>query len=133
MKQHITLKQIQSLSPKAAIKLRAWFQERLPYIYKEEEEILELKNEGKPLEDQPRFLYTYKGDQSFFGLPYMTIGQMIEFLDFGNDFSIEYEESNDSWRIYWGLPKKQYKSGNPYGDSELCDSLWEACREILDK
>ena len=61
-----------------------------------------------------------------------TIGDMIEFLkEHCNDFKIEYEDSNVSWRIYGS--RHEYKSSNPYGDTELCNALWEAVKEVLEK
>ena len=123
MKQHITVEQLNELSEKGKEKLRKWWKPIVGDWFDDDGYMRIIPD------DETKGAFVLNS----FHTPLLSIGQMIEFLDFGNDFSIEYEESNDSWRIYWGLPKKQYKSGNPYGDSELCDSLWEACREILDK
>lgn len=134
MKQHITLKQLESLSPKAAKRLRTWFQERLPYIYKEEKEVLELKDEGNPLEYQPRFLYVYKGDESFFGLPYMTIGQMIEFLDEHYKWKKYFSMTHHGlWSIIDGSYTQPLEGRCAWGKGELCDALWIGVKEVLEK
>ncbi len=51
-------------------------------------------------------------------MPLLSIGQMIEFLD-EDEFGVRH--AGDGW---WC---------NGYKKNELCDALWEACVEILNK
>jgi len=63
----------------------------------------------------------------------MNIGQMIEFLDDFAEFSIEQgelvetREVVDIYKITFTYPSKMAKK------LELCDALWEAVKEVLNK
>lgn len=55
-------------------------------------------------------------------LPLLSIGQMIEFL--GDDLAF----------VRFGDPiHLELGSGLGYGRKELCDALWEAVKEVLEK
>jgi len=63
----------------------------------------------------------------------LSIGQMIEFL-FDNDYGPQIH-SNDT-AFYWTVePEKKLDcwKKDKYENSELCDALWEAVKEILEK
>lgn len=102
MKQHITAEQLNELSEKGKKKLRKWSQNL-----------------------DSSFDLTEDNDN---GLPLLSIGQMIEFLQQHHlktdpmNMTITYSSSLLSW---WFKDEKQYR--------ELCDALWEAVKEVLEK
>lgn len=67
-------------------------------------------------------LVAYEDEDSFLYYPLPAIGQMIEFLD-------EQEELNNGWYIENG----KRLTIDIFGKGELCDALWEAIKDILDK
>lgn len=101
MKQHITFSQWEELSAKDKLKLDRW-----------------LMKKG--------YFLTYMEEYS---VPkrYLSIGQMIEFLDEqytnGNRFSLSIERGNNGW-ILWELGDEHKK---------LCDALWEAVKQVLEE
>ena len=103
MKQTISIEQFEELSEKAQDKLANWFADRENY-------------------------------------PFMTIGQMIEFLDeyakeLENDFNIRIHSAGTGWE----RPGERLTDIDGLGlneiedEVELCDALWEAVKNILDK
>lgn len=74
------------------------------------------------LEDEPRkkliIWAKRKGYTNDYENACLSIGQMIEFLDQNNSTIIEFV-LDDYRQIMWRR------------DVELCDSLWEACKEVL--
>jgi len=52
--------------------------------------------------------------------PFLSIGQMIEFLDEKQGI-FEFKRIGDDWLV------------NRNRSEELCDALWEACKEVLDE
>ena len=106
MKQHITLSQLNELSEKGKEKLRKW--------WKPEEGDMCVTNTGYEV-----FIgehVDYERFQAFMAdLPLLSIGQMIEFLEVhGNDCYTVFD-------IWWHMKM------------ELCDALWEAVKEVLEK
>jgi len=58
---------------------------------------------------------------------YLTIGRMIEFLDAGGVvYSIE--AHGKYWELFWDSA-----GGDEKIRGELCDALWEAVKEVLEK
>lgn len=118
MRQHISIEQLNELSEKGKKRLVKWWKPKqgdlvlfmqgalIATIYPIDWTNEELKNK-KPIENQE--------------FPLLSIGQMIEFLDEHTDLESEdshFPMKEISWRtdIY----------------PELCDSLWEAVKEILE-
>lgn len=74
-------------------------------------------------------------------LPLLSIGQMIEFLDkhkwWENNLmmSKKYMFSRTTVPSYWSVKnEKGYELPEPQGKyRELCDALWYACKEVLEK
>ncbi len=66
--------------------------------------------------------------------PLLSMGQMLEFLDEKKKWkmfmSINHFTGSNCWGIMDGL-----NQGRPvlYSSKELCDALWEAVKEILEK
>ena len=106
MKQHITNDQLKKLSKKGKEKLR-------------------------------EFGYNLDSDVEWHlppdeGLPLLSIGQMIEFLD-EQEF-LSRIERDELWEVQ--IPKT--KNGVNYAwcginKEELCDALWKACKEVLEE
>lgn len=67
-------------------------------------------------------LREWSKDKGYIPLP--SIGQMIEFL--GEHQMVSINQYQDGWEVY----KKENK--DPYHE-ELCDSLWEAVKQVLEK
>lgn len=114
MKQHITPQQQEELSKKGMKHYDVWYREHYaPYA-----------------EDD---VYVYEDDKGItqYQFPPLSIGQMIEFLDehasqFVLDYGTsEFGEGQKHWRLIF--------DENQYECDELCDALWEACKEVLEK
>ncbi len=98
MKQNITGIQLKELSDEQADNLRLWSREGF--------------REGHEFEPRNRYLYKMENKDSLFGLPLLSIGQLIEFLD---DYS-----------------KERYWMADYVGDNlTLCDTLWDGVKEVL--
>lgn len=125
MKQHITIEQLNELSEKGKVRLREWWfpnnvREHDLYWFGEDYEVETIGC----CEDEVSV-----GKE----LPLLSIGQMIEFL-FDNDFG-PYITSNDN-AFYWivePVKKIDYWKKQEYSNTELCDALWEAVKDILEK
>lgn len=107
MKQHITIKQLNELNEEGQKKLGDWLIKKGKASYRFD------------LDDSKLFKYFDKlrmdcfgecGYPECYGLPLLSIGQMIEFLD-------EYKK----WLSVHNLPKAD----------RVCDTLWEPVKEIL--
>lgn len=118
MKQHITKDQLNELSEKERKALKSWYypKKQLGDLVFYEYPITEpIKNEVVPFG-----VYAMQGDPT----PLLSIGQMIEFL------------GDDKYLDALGASVDQYDgSGKTQGlDVEgICDSLWEAVKEILER
>lgn len=81
-------------------------------------------------------LYGEYGDDNYFEIPVknvyplLSIGQMIEFLDEHTEgnYQIQRNGERDGWRL-----NSDDISFNEKGSKELCDSLWEAVKEVLEQ
>lgn len=122
MKQHITYDQLYELSETGRENLRDWW---------------------KP---QSGDLATSKDNSGFIvynfslsaikesDLPFLSIGQMIEFLDEHEDSSINalcFDKGEFEWHLYTlkGIPGQSKPS---IRSVELCDALWNAVKEKLE-
>lgn len=129
MKQHITPEQLNELSEKGKERLKEW------WIKDERSDMFEATivvahpeyNTPISLSDMADRVgwYTDKGCY-----PLLSSGQMIEFLDehskSGHDYWIDkINDWNYDAEIYWieNAPKRL----------ELCDALWEAVKEVLNR
>lgn len=107
MKQFITIEQLEELNEKQKNNLSVWYHDHSSHVDQEVET------------DIPRH-----------NLPLLSIGQMIEFLDEveGNSYidvsyGIDAEWRNIGPITLWDSDKKE----------NLCDSLWKAVKEALEK
>lgn len=107
MKQNITIEQLEELSDKGKERLEVWIENKLPPSIPGSASI-------GPLSSPHQTCY------------FMTIGQMIEFLD-------EHDHMIINIRRGWDAKHKKaiwvYK-GN-IRNAELCDALWEPVKKIL--
>lgn len=107
MKQNITPEQLNELSDKGIEGLRKWLSKKYGY---------DVMNK-----DHTKWLESLL----------LSIGQMIEFLD-ENDFLelIDYWGANiGGYQNKWRVECKD----SQFNDNELCDALWEAVKEVLEK
>ena len=122
MKQHITIEQLNELSDKGKDRLREWWKP----------EMGDLVHDGDTRSVEPIMCCEDEVDKCIdLPLPILSIGQMIEFL-FDKDFG-PIITSNDT-AFYWIVePEKKLDCWKKYSyeDSELCDALWEATKDIL--
>lgn len=113
MKQHITIEQLNELSGKGKAKLTEYI---LP------------RTEFKNLKE----LYSF--------YPLLSIGQMLEFLDEQEAYSILNRPGEERWvtgiikdyNLGEGWIEEEYII-NAHKGEELCDALWEAVKEVLEK
>ena len=120
MKQNVTIEQLQELSPKAKEKLIAltsW-------------------------DNLPHGAQMLLHNADFYLSEFLTIGKLIEFLDEGKYF--KEPDDTDSydvqvvWRISYLQPPGKDLRKKSFGIEwnegiELCDALWEAVKQILEK
>ncbi len=103
MKQNITVDQLNELSDKGGERLREWW-----------------KEEPGDITHYDKYLY-----------PLLSIGRMIGFLNEHIKFSsVEWEGIRGYW---FGLTIKNGKQRFYRKSNEICDSLWEAVKEVLEK
>jgi len=132
MKQHITVEQLNELSEKGKKGLRKWWEP------KEGDKFLNYAGEVFYGEGYGPDDNTYSPDKVYFAgtagegkeedLPLLSIGQLIEFLRESSNFGTLGVLTANSWVVNHNLPlTKSFKA------KELCDALWEACREVLEK
>ena len=118
MKQFITIKQLNELSEEGRKALKIWYFPKkqlgdlILYDYPIDPSV-----KGKIM---PFGISAIQGDPT----PLLSIGQMIEFLD----MRIIYLENEAGW---WGIKMIKDKEIEPV--PELCDALWEAVKEVLEK
>lgn len=108
MKQKITTKQISELSFAGENNLHNW-----AYRHGYRKRIVE------------------KGTFSFC-LPLLTIGQMIEFMDDQGNFGYSKQFVGSGNTLYWVIREKNKKE-NKFKSVELCDTLWKAVKQVLEK
>ena len=132
MKQQITKEQLNELSDEGRQKLKDWWKPKdgdFAYSY---DSIV--SDAGSELHEG--FIGESIGYDDTFGessgkyilYPLLSIGQMIEFLkDIDNDLDITYISSGSIWSIGREFVPESIM------DEELCDALWEAVKEVLEK
>ena len=108
MKQHISISDLEQLSKKGKERLRKWTKSRDYRL--------------------PIGVNAKTGNIKF-TLPLLSIGQMIEFLDeqLYFDFFERFVKTHDG---EWNYEDDNLLSHNY---KELCDSLWQAVKEVLEK
>lgn len=123
MKQHITESDLKELSPKAKEKLREWWKPKtLGEIFFDPKYGYVSWNPSTPMAQRIKEIRP---------LPLLSLGQMIGFLD---EHKVDWSYHN-GW-LYEDLGHDQ--DGNEffekrYNSLELCDALWEAVKEVLEK
>lgn len=141
MKQHIIIDQLNELSDKGKERLRQWWKplEVEPIIFKFSTGWEETNN--YPDGEYGHLVDPYNPKDKENALPLLSIGQMIEFLD--ND-NLLYIRNVSGWHgggyeVSLGTPIIELKlsvmedSVHTYRKKGLCDALWEACVEVLEK
>lgn len=113
MKQHITTKQLDELSEKGKKRLS----KQLP----------KYKNPGGL--PKKGLILTVSGYHQIGELPLLSIGQMIEFLREHVSFAIYMDLLVISKNEHISKPGKEWHIAYV----ELCDALWEAVKEVLEK
>ncbi len=138
MKQTITVDQLNQLSDSGKQKLREWWNPEAFDLYvdtKANELTIVLPRMGGLLNgDVPVVI---KPDN---GLPLLSIGQMIEFLD-GEKLDMPYSGKVDFYGVsktgeenwYVGVDGSDELASTNHVKPELCDALWSACLEVLNK
>lgn len=137
MKQHITVEQLNKLTPEEKEKLREWWKPQdNDLIYGED--IYEGQCVLGSIDEEYGHCFKGKRYGSLKDLslrwkfcpayPLFSVGQMIEFLN-------DYTNQNWSIRIHGKISDLDYpifKHGpDDYEDMELCDALWNAVVEVL--
>lgn len=114
MKQHITLEQFDKLSTKQKNNLLKWALEK--------EYVVRLPNGIDDLLGRPYYV------------PLLSIGQMIEFLDEHDKFPtlFKYCVGEKEWTL--GHDEDHGVTFvDEHKNTELCNALWEAVKEVLNK
>lgn len=120
MKQNITIDQLNELSKKGKERLRRWWKPQYGDQYFPSLNFIDLygwcldpKGEEKQLKHLKKKHY-----------PLLSIGQMIEFL-------VENYPTGDlAIEIYLG---EMFIKATRFDTKDICDALWEAVKEILEK
>ncbi len=116
MRQHISIEQLNELSEKGRDRLRKWCIKKNYYEWIDISMPSALVKTPSTIKKKIRPL---------------SIGRMIEFLDehshAGHEFWIDII---DEWQ--WDAEALWNESNNTK-HLELCDALWEACKEVLEK
>lgn len=137
MKQHLSINDLNQLSEKGKIKLREWWKPEYGdfvaikyYFQRKYREKIYIDELGYDLVDEVMGIT----DLNESALPLLSIGQLIQFLDehnpSGKGFSkIDATKGTDGLNYFWVVVQydKYYK------ELELCDSLWMAVKDILEK
>ena len=132
MKQFITIDQLSELSDQAKQRLGEWIHRNPSFVP------LDL-----PLKDQSyQVIWTEPKtpNNKTYWLPLLSIGQMIEFLDNHNSYEVLGEPYDGGFickgyrgeHIRWEVTPSGKAFPERYVAEELCDSLWEAVKEILE-
>lgn len=128
MKQHITIDQLNELSDKGKERLREWWKPSEGNLYA-------VKSKNSEYVECLVLQAWIRGEES---LPLLSIGQMIEFLDWKDmQFYLVPTKGgryNKDTRGRWGVQDGDYENaGKSFFAESLCDTLWEAVKEILEK
>lgn len=125
MKQHISIEQLNELTPKGKDNLRKWWKPQLGDWVCITRGIKNIKQHVDLNYEDSEWGYLIEPGEkpSSHELPLLSIGQMIEFLGeerVKNTFTENYPgyEYNELRWVKWS-------------ETELCDALWEAVKEVL--
>ena len=132
MKQHITVDQLNELSEKGKDKLRKWYRPQVGDMYfitwfdnkigSWTQEEFDLISRGANLD--------HNGDINYFRWPFLSIGQMIEFLDEQvNGLVLDFTLINGCVDGNAYINGETLSTLNP---KQFCDALWEAVKEVLE-
>ena len=144
MRQHISIDQLNTLSPTAHEKLRAWWKPQVgDWCYAKIEHygretsraflirVINCINENVFEDGVDNTEYCDSAHKSHC-TPLLSIGQMIEFLLSYGSFGMSLCETQDPEKYVWELDSiDEWISENQ--NVELCDALWEAVKEVLEK
>jgi len=140
MKQRITSKQLGELSEKGMKGLRKWWKPRTgDWWSRRLVDVTDMRTgkmgdgifRNEYLLDEVSDDYGYiKDDENRKYLPLLSIGQMIEFL--GEEIVITKEEK-EKWSVTTNYDFWEQSGWNWKENEELCNSLWEATKEKLEK
>jgi hypothetical protein len=123
MKQNITVDQLNELSEKALFNYAR-------YAYDKGWSTLD------PIKNMPNGDGTFSPVVEPARICLPSIGQLIEFLDDGvqNYVSVYYQRGGQAIDIegYWNVDVEINKNKLRKLNSELCDALWEAVKEVLE-
>ena len=130
MKQNITAEQLNELSDKGKEKVRNWCEKKDYGGY------VLIKRVNKPPANE-------------FTMAFLSIGQMIEFLDEHNwkenlvitksgphkivKLPGQEKLPDETERAWYCADLQEGMVTRGYGNKELTDSLWEACKDVLDE
>jgi hypothetical protein len=103
MKQNITVEQLSSLNNTGKESLHNWFRDKKGVDWVSTTEVW--------------IGGTY--------LPELSIGEMIEFLFNHVGFNLDYSNADSTWGVMFDEKE--------FGNKELCDALWEACKSVLER
>ena len=123
MKQHITPKQLNELSEKGKERLRKWWKPKYAdffYCFYQKKRFLYGVFDLVSASSMEKI-----NDDDF---PLLSIGQMIEFLDWPlviNSY-VKITDRSEGWVV----KKIKYTINE---DKELCDALWKAVKEVLER
>ncbi len=132
MKQYITIDQLNELDEQQMIKIRDWYvvQDGDPIAYK-------MNSRQKYwykdiVYNDPEYGYLWEPGSKLtrkWECPLLTIGQMIEFLkDNKKEVTIYdpvFDYDNNRWLVRTSGDDENNRNKN------LCDALWESCKEVL--
>lgn len=131
MKQHITIEQLNELTDKGRERLREWWKPKtLGELFYDPEHGYVAWNPSTPMKMRIAEVEP---------LPILSIGQMIEFLEsqleFGRIIELTRDVNNPAWfvEICELDGADRFEGGVIFHEPELCDTLWEAVKEVLEK
>ncbi len=138
MKQHVTIDQLNELSEKGKKKLQDWWTPEIGDIYCAVHNFAGNIEYSRPvvIEYEEHTMESFNvEDITDKDYPLLSIGQMIEFLkdnlmvDCNAFIDVCYNQKRG-----WYAEAGYNDNGKYMGESEeLCDALWEACKEVLEQ
>lgn len=145
MKQHITVKQLNELSDNGKEKLRKWWKPKKGdwachrFVHITENHFGDRtyrpdvnKWETLVFRETPTKNRDFVFDKEYEALPVLSIGQMIEFLG-EDDMEILYIEPHDKYSLKCVFDGQNWEKEYFGRNFSLCDLLWEAVKEVLEK
>ena len=129
MKQHITMDQLRGLDNISNNRLRDFFSS--PFVPGDSNQQCYRLTGHEYESGICKICFNPSHEKKKSGDLLLSIGQMIEFLsDTGNNFWISYDRNPMLWSYTKGkTPHPKDQNTVP----EICDTLWEAVKEVLEK